>query len=101
MDELAVKAGKDPLQFRRQHAGGSRYQELINKLEEVSGWKTRDKNSGYGVAITECFGSIVGEVVKVSKNAEGKIRVQGLLKELIVDNLLFGRILVKIPPESA
>jgi isoquinoline 1-oxidoreductase subunit beta len=75
MDELAIKAGKDPLQFRRQHAGGTRYQELINRLEEVSGWKTRHKNSGYGVAITECFGSIVGEVVKVSKNAEGKIRV--------------------------
>lgn len=75
MDELAVQAGKDPLQFRREHAGGGRYQELINKLEEVSGWKTRGKNSGYGVAITECFASIVGEVVKVSKSAEGKISI--------------------------
>ncbi|HEX5171674.1 MAG TPA: molybdopterin cofactor-binding domain-containing protein [Cyclobacteriaceae bacterium] len=75
MDELAVKAGKDPLDFRRQHLHDGRYQEVVRKLEEVSGWKSRKKNEGYGVAITECFSSIVGEVVKVSKQEDGKLKV--------------------------
>ncbi|MBL0742396.1 molybdopterin cofactor-binding domain-containing protein [Chryseolinea lacunae] len=75
MDELAHEAGKDPLDFRRQHLGNERYQTLITKLEEVTGWKTRKKNEGYGVAITECFSSIVGEVVKVSKKADGKVKI--------------------------
>jgi isoquinoline 1-oxidoreductase beta subunit len=75
MDELALKANKDPLDFRRQHLDEERYQNLITKLEEVSGWKTRGKNSGYGVAITECFSSIVGEVVKVSKKTDGKLKI--------------------------
>jgi isoquinoline 1-oxidoreductase subunit beta len=75
MDELAIAAGKDPLDFRREHLDNPRYQELINKLEEVSGWKGRTKNSGWGVAITECFSSIVGEVVKVSKGPAGKLKI--------------------------
>jgi isoquinoline 1-oxidoreductase beta subunit len=75
LDELAQQAEKDPLDFRRQHLGTPRYQELINKLEEVSGWKLRGKNTGFGVAITECFSSIVGEVVKVSKNVDGKVKI--------------------------
>lgn len=75
IDEMAIAAGKDPLDFRRQHLGKPRYQELISRLEEVSGWKKRSKNEGYGVAITECFSSIVGEVVKVSKNADGKVKI--------------------------
>jgi isoquinoline 1-oxidoreductase subunit beta len=74
MDELAVKAEKDPLDFRRQHLG-ERYQLLIDKLEAVTNWKARKKNEGFGVAITECFSSIVGEVVKISKNAEGKVKI--------------------------
>jgi isoquinoline 1-oxidoreductase beta subunit len=74
IDELSGLAAKDPLDFRRQHLS-ERYQLLITKLEEVSGWKSRGKNQGYGVAITECFSSIVGEVVKVSKTAEGKIKI--------------------------
>jgi isoquinoline 1-oxidoreductase beta subunit len=75
MDELASAAGKDPLEFRRQHLHEERYQLLLNKLEEVSGWKSRKKNEGFGVAVTECFSSIVGEVVKVSKKADGKVKI--------------------------
>jgi isoquinoline 1-oxidoreductase subunit beta len=75
MDELAVQAGKDPLDFRRQHLWDGRVHELINKLEEVSKWKSRKKNEGYGVAITECFSTFVGEVVKVSKGSDGKVKI--------------------------
>lgn len=75
MDELAHEAGKDPLDFRRQHLGDERYQALIDAIEEKTGWKNRGKNEGWGVAITECFKSVVGEVVKVSRGADGKIKI--------------------------
>jgi isoquinoline 1-oxidoreductase beta subunit len=75
IDELANEAGKDPLDFRRSHLGNERHLALIDALEEKTGWKTREKKSGWGVAVTECFSSIVGEAVKVSKGADGKIKI--------------------------
>ncbi len=74
-DELAVEAGKDPLEFRKKYLKDDRLQTQISKIEEVSGWKMRKKNSGYGVAITECFETTVGMVVKVSKGVKGKIKI--------------------------
>ena len=75
INELAHAAGKDPLEFRRAYLKDERCQKLIDKMEEVSGWKSRKKNEGFGVAITECFSSTVGQVVKVSRKTDGKINI--------------------------
>ena len=74
-DELAIAAGKDPLDLRRQYLKEDRIRRQIDKMESVSGWKNRLKNQGYGVAITECFETTVGQIVKVSRHADGKVRI--------------------------
>ncbi|TDE13388.1 molybdopterin cofactor-binding domain-containing protein [Dyadobacter psychrotolerans] len=75
MDELAADAGRDPLDFRRAHLNDERLHLLIDKMENVSGWKDKKKGEGYGTAITECFSTTVGEVVKVSRQADGSIKI--------------------------
>jgi len=75
VDELAHEARQDPMAFRREHLPEERLHRQLDKLAEVSGWKTRKPGEGYGMAITECFASTVGQVVKVSKNASGGVKI--------------------------
>jgi len=75
IDELALLALQDPLEFRLAHLTSHRYQALVNKLADISNWKSRRKNDGWGIAITECFGSRVGQVVKVSRRQDKKIKI--------------------------
>lgn len=75
IDELAHAAETDPLAFRRAHLPDERVQKLLDRLEEVSGWKKRRKGDGFGIAITECFSSTVGQVVKVSRRPEGGVKI--------------------------
>jgi isoquinoline 1-oxidoreductase beta subunit len=75
LNEMAHLAGKDPLDFRREYLKEEREQKLIDKMEEVSGWKSKKKGEGFGAAITECFGTTVGQIVKVSRKTDGKIHI--------------------------
>ncbi|WP_316739055.1 molybdopterin cofactor-binding domain-containing protein [Pedobacter aquatilis] len=75
VNELAHQAEKDPLEFRRAYLKEDRAAKLIDKIEAVSGWKKRGKNSGFGIAITECFGTTVAQVVKVSKKKGEALKI--------------------------
>jgi isoquinoline 1-oxidoreductase beta subunit len=79
MDELAHAAQKDPLEFRQQHLQNERYNALIGTLIAKTDWDKRGKNEGWGVAVTECFKSVVGEAVKVSRKADGKIKIDRIV----------------------
>lgn len=75
IDELAAAAKADPIALRRRHLRSERASRLADRLEEVSGWKQRGDTKGYGVAITECFESWVGYVVKVSRRPGGGLGI--------------------------
>jgi isoquinoline 1-oxidoreductase beta subunit len=72
-DELAEKAGEDPLAYRkRMLAAEPRFVKVLEKVEEMSGWgKNLPEGTGMGVAIARSFGSICAHVVQVSRKEAG------------------------------
>jgi len=75
VDQAAIASGIDPLDFRIKNLKSPRFVKLLENVAKQSNWYKREKNSGYGVAIAESFGSIVAYVVKIKvENNDFKVQ---------------------------
>jgi isoquinoline 1-oxidoreductase subunit beta len=77
MDEVAVATGKDPFVLRRQLLQAKpRFLAVLDRLETESDWASAPDSGRFrGMAIHECFASIVGEVAEISISETGTITV--------------------------
>jgi isoquinoline 1-oxidoreductase beta subunit len=75
MDELARKAGKDPVDFRRGMLDKNpRLKAALDLVAEKSGWgQPLPARTGRGVSVQPSFGSFIATVVEAEVDAKGEV----------------------------
>ncbi len=78
MDELARKAGKDPVEFRRSMLNGNpRLKAALELVAEKSGWgEPLPPRAGRGVSVQPSFGSFIATVVEAEVDDHGEVRLR-------------------------
>ncbi len=78
MDELARKAGKDPVEFRRSMLGKNpRLLAALNLAAEKSNWgQALPARVGRGVCAQPSFGSFIATVVEAEVDEQGEVRLR-------------------------
>lgn len=77
IDELAHAAGQDAYKFRRALlAHRPDFIGVLDKIAEKGDWGKRlTAGKGRGIAVHECYGSIIGQVTEVTVSDKGQVRV--------------------------
>jgi isoquinoline 1-oxidoreductase beta subunit len=78
MDELARKAGKDPIDFRRGMLGNNpRLMAALNLVAEKSNWgQPLSARVGRGVSAQPSFGSFIATVVEAEVDEQGEVHLR-------------------------
>jgi isoquinoline 1-oxidoreductase beta subunit len=78
MDELARKAGKDPVDFRRSMLGNQpRFLAALNLAAEKSGWgEPLPARVGRGVCVQPSFASFIATVVEAEVDEQGEVHLR-------------------------
>jgi isoquinoline 1-oxidoreductase beta subunit len=78
MDEIARKAGKDPVEFRRGMLGNNpRALAALNLAAEKSGWgEALPARVGRGVCLQPSFGSFIATVVEAEVDETGEVHLR-------------------------
>ena len=78
MDELARKAGKDPVAFRRDMLGKNpRLQAALDLVAEKSSWgQPLPARVGRGVSVQPSFGSFIATVVEAGIDDQGEVHLR-------------------------